>query len=236
MSSDTPARIREQSVVVGALATLVASVRDWTAGSVLVRVAQRLRGTVARAVSNSRLERSGRVAHSWLRESYLFRWLTAEPDPQVVVVDLRQSVVVGPLVRALDWTLSRLIASSSHSRTVQFGADSAGAIRRAPLRIAGFVFCIAALTSLSLAALSGRLSITDVGVSVFVFLVGLVGTQIQVSLSQLAEARTVQLVLAVLEPPEAAGCAGRSSQSDRSDRTDRSDQPTQNTSRFDRDD
>jgi hypothetical protein len=55
----------------------------------------------------------------WLSGSALYRWLTAEPEPEVIVIDLRETWTVGPLLRVLDrmiswmlpyWRTSRLSA------------------------------------------------------------------------------------------------------------------------------
>ncbi|WP_135820700.1 hypothetical protein [Halostella litorea] len=43
-----------------------------------------------------------RTAGRWIRGSWLFQWLTAEPDPEVIVIDLRETYTVGPFVRILD--------------------------------------------------------------------------------------------------------------------------------------
>jgi len=62
---------------------------------------------------------SGRV-ETLVRNSYGYRWLTAEPDPSVVVIDLRETPTVGPLVRLLEqvvdpveraWEDSRIAAT-----------------------------------------------------------------------------------------------------------------------------
>jgi len=74
-------------------------------------------------------------AESVVRHSVCYRWLTADPDPSVVVIDLRETYTVGPFVRLLErvvepvkqaWTDSRLASLSaavgaglSHSRTGQ---------------------------------------------------------------------------------------------------------------------
>ncbi|NHN40965.1 hypothetical protein G9C85_04850 [Halorubellus sp. JP-L1] len=42
-----------------------------------------------------------RVAN-FVRGSSLYRWLTAEPEPDVVVIDLRETYTIGPFIRLLD--------------------------------------------------------------------------------------------------------------------------------------
>jgi len=44
-----------------------------------------------------------------VRASWLYRWLTAEPDPHVVVIDLRETYTVGPLLAAID-RVARVVA------------------------------------------------------------------------------------------------------------------------------
>jgi hypothetical protein len=55
----------------------------------------------------------------WLSGSALYRWLTAEPEPDVLVIDLRETWTVGPVLKLLDkliswmlpyWRTSRLSA------------------------------------------------------------------------------------------------------------------------------
>jgi len=62
---------------------------------------------------------SGHV-ETLVRNSYGYRWLTAEPDPSVVVIDLRETRTVGPFVRLLEqvvdpveraWEDSRIAAT-----------------------------------------------------------------------------------------------------------------------------
>lgn len=42
------------------------------------------------------------------RESYLYRWLTKEPDPEVIVIDLRETYTVGPIIRFIDAAITRV--------------------------------------------------------------------------------------------------------------------------------
>lgn len=55
-------------------------------------------------------------------QSYCYRWLTAEPDPDVIVIDLRETWTVGPLLKlmttAVAWVLP-LWRSSACRRAVR---------------------------------------------------------------------------------------------------------------------
>ena len=44
----------------------------------------------------------GTRASTLVRESYCYRWLTKEPDPEVIVIDLRETWTVGPIIALLD--------------------------------------------------------------------------------------------------------------------------------------
>ncbi|MFC7235560.1 hypothetical protein [Halosegnis marinus] len=37
-----------------------------------------------------------------VRNSYLYRWLTKEPEPEVIVIDLRETWTVGPIIALFD--------------------------------------------------------------------------------------------------------------------------------------
>ncbi|MFC7166915.1 hypothetical protein [Halospeciosus flavus] len=37
-----------------------------------------------------------------VQNSFLYRWLTKEPDPEVVVIDLRETYTIGPFIELLD--------------------------------------------------------------------------------------------------------------------------------------
>jgi len=43
---------------------------------------------------------------SVVRASYCFRWLTAEPDPEGTVVDLRKTRTAGPLIGLLEMVVA----------------------------------------------------------------------------------------------------------------------------------
>lgn len=44
----------------------------------------------------------------YTRESYLYRWLTKEPDPEIIVIDLRETYTVGPIIAILDHLVDRV--------------------------------------------------------------------------------------------------------------------------------
>lgn len=53
-------------------------------------------------VASSSLGNGLRRLSGWTRESRLYQWLTADPEPTVIVIDLRETSTVGVFVRLLD--------------------------------------------------------------------------------------------------------------------------------------
>jgi hypothetical protein len=67
----------------------------------------------------------------WLTGSALYQWLTAEPEPEVIVIDLRETWTVGPLLELLDRIITRVLPYWYTSR-VSSGVDAlVGLVERA---------------------------------------------------------------------------------------------------------
>ncbi|MDL0134992.1 hypothetical protein [Halobacterium salinarum] len=64
-----------------------------------------LRERAANALDESRIAGAARTVATTtttvVRESALYRWLTAEPDPEIIVIDLRDTRTVGPFITVL---------------------------------------------------------------------------------------------------------------------------------------
>lgn len=58
--------------------------------------------TLSRAVAHARVISGLQTVRRCGRHSFLYRWLTAEPDPNIVVIDLRKTYTVGPVISTLD--------------------------------------------------------------------------------------------------------------------------------------
>ena len=78
----------------------------------LRRTAERVRDRLEAVAERSRLldalDQTGAVLGRTLRSSRLYAWLTAEPDPEVIVIDLRETYTVGPVVAAIDRIVGRI--------------------------------------------------------------------------------------------------------------------------------
>ncbi|WP_336358274.1 hypothetical protein [Haloarcula sp. CGMCC 1.6347] len=58
----------------------------------------------------------GARTSGFVQESYCYRWLTKEPDPEVIVIDLRETYTVGPFIALLDRIIPHIEDAWQHSR------------------------------------------------------------------------------------------------------------------------
>jgi hypothetical protein len=62
---------------------------------------RRVRDWLTPAESGDQDTAPGRVG-TIIKRSWLYRWLTAEPEPDVIVIDLRETRTLGPFITLLD--------------------------------------------------------------------------------------------------------------------------------------
>ena len=92
----------EHSTVVGLASAAANQLQSWIVASWLIGITTTLGRRFDDATRTSRLAATLRTLEHWLRASYCYRWLTAEPDPDVIVIDLRETYAVGPFIALLD--------------------------------------------------------------------------------------------------------------------------------------
>lgn len=190
----------------------------YVASSTIVRQVQRTRRRLQKAIGDSPVtakydaatrklanatSRSGLVssierARRWTVQTSLHRWLTSEPDPDVIVVDLRESWTFGPVIAALD-RLGRPLAAAWDDATV---AGLAHGIEDVRLRTIGVVATAAIPTSLVFTTALTGLSQATVGWHLIVLGLALLVTRGRHSLGEVSETRFGRALIAVFEPPE----------------------------------
>lgn len=172
-----------------------ASVRGVSNGS---RVA-----AAGRAVTDgSRLVAMARGVSRWFRQSFLYRWLTKEPEPEVIVIDLRETYVVGPIIRALDWAVAWLAPRWQSSGLKRLSERVGATLARRPVRAFGIVLTVAAMTRFGLQVAGGDVSASATLLYLALLGFGVLAIRSDGSLSDLRETRLFRLAVAVLEPPE----------------------------------
>ncbi|MEF8828977.1 MAG: hypothetical protein V5A49_08070 [Haloarcula sp.] len=68
-----------------------------------------------RSLEHSMLSRSGSRLLEISKSSGIYRWLTAEPEPEVIVIDLRETYTLGPFLAVLDALTPQVVRLWRHS-------------------------------------------------------------------------------------------------------------------------
>lgn len=176
----------------------------WTRTSVAITIARSTRETLEIAAGTAAITRVGSIIpySSWARESFLYRWLTKEPDPEVIVIDLRETVTVGPIIALLDHGIEAFTPSIRRSTLVGSFTAMARATRAAPVRVLSLVALVAAIVNLLMTLVLAGFDPADVALSILVIGVATVGTRVTMSWDELHHTRAGRLIAAVLKPPE----------------------------------
>ncbi|QUO47734.1 MULTISPECIES: hypothetical protein [Halorubrum] len=155
-----------------------------------------------RAARESRLGRLWERTAAAVRSSYLYRWLTAEPDPEVIVIDLRETWTVGPFIRLLDAILDRLLPALEDSRIATAARTGVSYTLAAPAVVGGLAVLTVGLLLALVSIAAGTLGTTRLGLAAGLVVAGVIATRERRSWAALRETRPVELLVAALEPPE----------------------------------
>ncbi|RAW44742.1 hypothetical protein DQW50_12900 [Halorubrum sp. 48-1-W] len=150
-----------------------------------------------------------RVA-SAVRASWLYRWLTADPDPEVIVIDLRETWTVGPFLRVLDWVIASLVGAMEGSILAGTVVAAVTHVRETPLRVAGGLAVGAGSVAFLVAVAGDPVSRTLLAGALALYVVGAVGLRDRRSWAELRDTRPVELLVRALEPPAPPDAADES--------------------------
>ena len=183
----------------------------------------RLRGPLNRARRGSGLSSLLANGRAYARGSLLYRWLTAEPEPDVIVIDLRETLTVGPWLRVLERAIAWLLPAAVSSRLFRAGRWTAAGIRRRPLAVLGGGLIGLAGLLVAAAGATGRLSRSLAVVALALAAIGGLCTRLNLSLAELRETRSYRTLAAAFAPPEPPDSREPVVQERERDRTDRGD-------------
>ena len=181
---------------------VVTTWRAWTAGSAVGDILSTGRAWLARLAAGARTIDVLDALSRWTRCSALYQWLTAEPEPEVIVIDLRETVTVRPFLIGLDESIGLLLLGRRTSIVGATAATAGRRLRTAPLRVASFVLLFALVVSTGLGALLGTVDATGLWIRGVLATLALGGTRIDCSWEWFRESRPARLLVALLEPPE----------------------------------
>ncbi|WP_238593249.1 hypothetical protein [Natronobacterium lacisalsi] len=161
-------------------------------------VAERVRT----AGSQSRVAAAGRTFRRYVMASFLYRWLTAEPDPDVIVIDLRETWTVGPVIAVLDRVVAALERGVPGSAVVAAGADAAAVVRARPVAVLSMLVLPVVALSAVTSALTASLTAGSFAAHLVAAVLSALGTRSKRDLEELRETRLGRLLVAAFEPPE----------------------------------
>jgi hypothetical protein len=176
--------------------------RSITANSRVLRAGARLSATIGNSGSHSRVYALGATVQHLVRSSWLYRWLTAEPEPDVIVIDLRETVTIGPWLRLLQRTLEWILPAAVSSALFRVTRRVYTVIVTRPVQMVSLFVSAVVVTLLGLQARSPESSLVAGGFLLAVALLALLGTRVTMTWADLRETRTYQALVALLEPPE----------------------------------
>ncbi|MFP8953828.1 hypothetical protein ACLI4Z_12805 [Natrialbaceae archaeon A-arb3/5] len=154
------------------------------------------------AFATARLATAAAVVRRYVQSSFGYRWLTAEPDPDLVVIDLRETKTVGPWLAALDRSLCELTSATPTSILAGVVGTVASFVRDRPIASGSLVVFSAVAVSLAGLGFSGALTLALLVVHLFAAMVAAAGLRSRRSLDELVETRLATALAAVFEPPE----------------------------------
>lgn len=159
------------------------------------------------ATQTSTVYRIGRRIKRLFASSWLYRWLTAEPDPDVIVIDLRKTRSAGPILQVLEQTITALlpaVATSGVTRTVN---RTRRRLNARPIRVLSIGLIALLLTLLSVLVLSGDLNEVVVVGLIVLLILAVRGTQSTRSMEAIRQTWWFKTLVRAFEPPEPPGQA-----------------------------
>ncbi|SDD59855.1 hypothetical protein [Natrinema hispanicum] len=170
--------------------------------STTVRFLTSLPDRIETALEESQLRDFGDTITSYVRASFCYQWLTAEPDPDVIVIDLRETYTVGPFIRLLDAVIDELETGYTNSQAEHTISRITTAIQAQPIRLLGIVGLTCVPLSLLTLTLAGSISTMLFAAHLVASALSAAALRSTHSLADLLESRPAKLLIAALEPPE----------------------------------
>jgi hypothetical protein len=138
----------------------------------------------------------------WIRASWIYRWLTAEPDPDVIVIDLRETLSVGPVIAAMDRTLRWFVPAAATAVVVRLTVYLATVARSRPIRLGSRCLGLVVAVGVTLLALTGGLNEITLGLALVLGALAIAGLPSRASFEDIQNHPVTRALVAALEPPE----------------------------------
>lgn len=177
-----------------------------TRGSTLVAVTTATTGRIEAVARTARPQAAITERAHWVleatRASFLYRWLTAEPEPDVIVIDLRETYTAGPIISGIDRTIAEL-TPGIESATFTEALRSTGRIfAKAPVRYLSMILLVLVAASLlGQSILRGAPEPTHSVLHVVVGVLAAAGVRVSASAADLRASKLGRWLADAFEPP-----------------------------------
>jgi len=162
-----------------------------------------LKRKLVAAYRDSIVSRTIQGLSTTVRNSRLVIWLTKEPEPDVIVIDLRDTYTVGPFIQLLDRLVPHAERAWSGSLLQRFSARLTEIVRHAPVKVASaFLLGVVFVQTLQVVPTLQETSLTIFAALLTAWTVALVGLRVDWTLKELADSRVGKLMKGLFEPPE----------------------------------
>jgi hypothetical protein len=142
------------------------------------------------------------VLLTWIQTAWVYRWLTAEQEPEVIVIDLRETLSVGPVIAAMDRTLRWLVPAAATAAVVRLTARLATMARRRPIRLGSLCLGLVVAVGVTHLALVGRLNEITLALALALGALAIAGLRSRASLEDVQNHPVTRALISALEPPE----------------------------------
>lgn len=137
-----------------------------------------------------------------VEQSWLYGWLTAEPEPEVIVIDLRETWTAGPVLASIDRALAELLPGVQSARVTTVLRRGWDHVIEQPLRYVGIMVAIVVSLSAVRLIVASTWSPWMLGLHIVLLAMGLLALRSTRSMDDLLETRVAQYLIAAFEPPE----------------------------------
>lgn len=177
-------------------------------------------GRLAHFARHVRIRAAGLANHRYVTSSFVFRWLTAEPDPDLIEIDLAETVTLGLPIAILDRLVGRggpPLDAAYRGSTLR---DVLAIVRDRPLHILGIGIVSVTAASLAVDLVGGRPGVVGLATHVVLLLAGLAALRSTASWDELRQSRVGRWLAAILVPPEEPSTDRSGSESDPGDESE----------------
>lgn len=159
-------------------------------------------GTSSAAVQGATVYRLYHRCRRVATTSWLYRWLTKEPEPDVIVIDLRTTWTAGPVLARLEEGIRDLMPATLGSAVIRAGYQLRNRTRARPIRVVS----IATIAFVCVAFVATAVGGGPIGAELFILfgllILAIRGTQSRRTWSDIAETRWYQWLQTAFEPPD----------------------------------